>query len=182
MEIREKFVGRLMNNPADFGFTRVKVVNTPQVQTARWVRHRCRYICLSPGDGATTCPNTPTADETSQLLDEYKVGLMVHREIPAPVPEDLTESWKSFQDALVYAENESFKRGYGKAFAVGAGNCLFAHHDDSWRPCQYDGKRRPTLESVGVNLFDTLDLIGWDDLLIRDPDDPFHLFGLLLLE
>jgi predicted metal-binding protein len=182
MEMREKYVARLINDPKRFGFTEVKMINAPQIMTARWVRQRCWYLCLNPNADNTVPPGTPTGDETQLLLDEYKFGVMIRQDIGFPFPVDFQPVWLEFQEALVAVENESFKRGYGKAFAAGCGNCLSGHHDDSLRPCSFPGKKRPTLEAVGVNLYDTLNLIGWDEYLVRDAHQPFHLFGLLLLE
>jgi predicted metal-binding protein len=182
MEMREKYVARLINEPTRYGFTEIKMINAPQVQLARNVRQRCWYLCKAANQLDTTPPVTPTADDTQLMLDEYKFGLFLRKEVGFPFPVDFDPIWLEFQESMVNAERESFVRGYGKAFAIASGNCLCGHHDDSLRPCNFAGRKRPTLESIGVSLYDTLGLIGWDDYLVRDPHQPFQLFGLLLLE
>ena len=182
MEVREKYIARLLNEPTQLGFTAIKFIHMPQIVTSRWVRQRCQYTCRYTRQSDLCPPFSPSTEETSRLIEEYKFGLIVRRDEPFPFRKDYHEVWNEFQNALVEAENEAFIRGYGKAFAVAAGNCIFCHHDDSIRPCEYPGKSRPTLEAIGVNLYDTLDMIGWEELLLRDPDSPFSLFGLLLLE
>lgn len=182
MEIREKYVARLINDPFTHGFTEIKFIHMPQIVTARWVRQRCQYMCLAARQSDLCPPFSPSAEDTAKMIDEFKFGLFVRREIPLPFEKDHRELWADFADAMTAAENESFVRGYGKAFALAAGNCIYCHHDDSIRPCDYPGKKRPTLEAVGVNLHDTLDMIGWEHYLIRDAEDPFQFFGLLLLE
>jgi len=182
MEVREKYIARLLNDPAAHGYSEIKFVHTPQIVVSRWVRQRCQYLCRATRQSDLCPPFSPTADDTLKMLDEYKFGLLLRQEVPLAAMADHGEAWRTFEQALVESENEAFIRGYGKAFSIGAGNCLFGHHDDRARPCDFTGKTRPTLESIGVNLHDTLDMVGWEHHLVRDPDDPFQFFGLLLLE
>lgn len=182
MEVREKYVARLMNDPATHGFSEIKFVHTPQIVTGKWVRLRCQYVCQAARQSELVPPFSPTVADTVGMLDEYKFGILVRREIPMPPPVPRDDMWHEFQESLLRAEKECFLRGYGKAFALGVGNCLFCHTDDSLKPCEFPWKSRPTLESIGVNLYDTLDMIGWDMYIVREPSEPFQMFGLLLLE
>ncbi len=182
MEMREKFLARVLNAPADFGFTEIKFIHSPQIFVNTWVRLRCQYQCPAAHASGLTPPRTLTADDTTRLLDEYRFGIMARREVPVPFPRPCGELWREFQDDLLRAEHECFVRGYGKAFALAAGNCLFGHHDDTMRPCTFPGKNRPTLESIGINLHETLAVLAWEHLVVRDPEDPLPFFGLLLLE
>lgn len=182
MEVREKYVARLINDPEHHGFSAIKFIHMPQIVTARWVRLRCQYLCRYTRQSDLCPPFSPSSEDTAHLIEDYKFGLFMHRVEAYPLRKEYQQVWLEFQEAMVEAENEAFVRGYGKAFAVAAGNCVFCHHDDSIRPCDYPGKSRPTLEAIGVNLYDTLDMIGWEKYLVREPDGPFHLFGLMLLE
>jgi predicted metal-binding protein len=182
MEVREKYIARLLKDPTAFGFTEIKFVHAPQVQYSRAIRLRCQYTCHGAGSSVLTPPHSPTMEEAQRMIDEFKFGVFVRREIPAPLPADFAEVWRDFEQSLVEAENESFIRGYGRAFAVASGNCLYCHHDESMRPCTFGGKRRPTLEAIGINLHDTFNMMAWEHHLVREPDAAFNLFGLLMLE
>lgn len=182
MEVREKYIAKLLSEPESVGFTELKFIHTPQIAPAKWVRLRCQYLCSQTRQSDLCPPFSPTVDDTEKMMMEYRFGLLIRREIPLPATRPMPELWGEFEHAMIEAETEAFVRGYGKAFALGVGNCLFCHHDDSMRPCEFPGKRRPTLEAIGVNLYDTLDMAGWDHLIIRDSDEPFQMFGLLLLE
>lgn len=182
MEVREKYIARLMSEPWQQNFTAIKFVHMPQIVVNPWVRQRCQYLCNHTRQSDLCPPFSASAEDTLNVLGDYKFGLMIRREEPFPFTRQTSEVWGDFQNALVEVENESFIRGYGKAFALATGNCVFCHHDDAIRPCEFNGKRRPTLEAIGINLYDTLDMIGWRELLFREPEDPFNLFGLLLLE
>lgn len=183
VELREKYIARLLNEPQRHGFTEIKLFNTPQVTVSRWVRQRCWYLCKAAGESSTTPPATPDGESTRLTLEEYKFGVVLRREVPfAEMEQDAAAVWLAFQNSLVEVENQAFVRGYGKAFAIASGNCLFCHHDDRFRPCDFPGKRRPTLESIGVNLYDSFAQMAWEDYLLRGPGEPFQLFALVLLE
>ncbi|MCC6546974.1 DUF2284 domain-containing protein [Candidatus Sumerlaeota bacterium] len=180
--MRERYIARLMSEPWQQNFTAIKFVHMPQIVVNPWVRQRCQFLCTQSRQSDLCPPFSPNAAETAKVLEDYKFGLMIRREETVPFTREVREVWREFQDALVEVENESFVRGYGKAFAMATGNCVFCHHDDSLRPCEFIGKRRPTMEAIGINLYDTLDMIGWRDMLFREVEEPLNLFGLLLLE
>ncbi|MBI5155048.1 hypothetical protein HZA57_07405 [Candidatus Poribacteria bacterium] len=181
MEVREKYIARMLNDPADFNLSEAKFIHSAQVFTARAVRLRCQYTCSHTRQSDTTPPHSPSADETRGVLDEYKFGLMLRREDPAE-PRDHLAFWPDFSRTVLGIERECLVRGYPRAFALGIGNCLYVHHDDSLRPCDYAGKARPTLEAIGVELKETLEMVHWEGYLHRETGDPFQVFALLLLE
>lgn len=182
MEVRELFVARLMKHPEDFGLSEVKFIHAPQIIVAQSSRLRCQYLCQQQRQSANCPPFSPTHTDMRTVLDEYRFGVMVRRETKFADADEPMAEWAQFQSSMLEAEGESFRRGYSKAFAVAIGNCIYQHLDDSMRPCDFEGKSRPTLEAVGVNLTDTLEIIGWDRWLVREPGEAFQMFGLLLLE
>ncbi len=181
MEVRELYVARLMKHPEEFGVSEVKFIHAPHIILAHSTRLRCQYLCAQQRQSTLCPPFSPTQQDTARTLEEYRFGLMLRREVP-PGGEDAASEWRRFHDAVIEAEGECFRRGYSKAFAVAIGNCVYQHLDDSARPCDYPSKSRPTLEAVGVNLTDTLDLLGWDRHVVREPGEPLQMFALLLLE
>jgi len=181
LEVREHYIAQLMRHPADYGLTEAKFVHAPHIITAHSSRLRCQYLCHSEGKSKSCPPHSPTHEDTIKILEEYRFGLMLRREI-APGAEGDPAEWAAFHASLLQAEGESFRRGYSKAFALGVGNCIYQHLSDATRPCDFPGKSRPTLEAIGVNLTETLDILGWDAYLVRKPADPFQMFALLLLE
>jgi predicted metal-binding protein len=181
MTVRERFIARVMQNPEGFGLSEAKFIHTPQVFTSPSVRLRCQYHCSQMRQSDFVPPHTPRHDETRQILDEYKYGLMLRREEPFG-QRPAGQMWQEFTANLLRIETESQVRGYTRAFAIGIGNCLYLHHDDSLRPCDFPEKRRPTLEALGVELHETLEMILWHQHLVRTAEEPFQMFALLLLE
>lgn len=171
----------MMNDPVLFGLSEVKFIHTPQIFTSRSVRLRCQYLCSMTHQSPTSPPLTPTSNEAREIFDEYRYGVIVRKEEPFGV-RDCRAVWKDFSDTMLGIEADAWTRGYSRAFAVAIGNCLYLHHDDRFRPCDYPTKSRPTLEALGVEMRDTLEMVHWEDYLNREASDPFQLFGLLLLD
>lgn len=182
MARREKYIARLLQAPAGQGLTEVRMINMPQVSVARWPRLKCQYSCSRAGDPAYLPPATPTAAETAEILETYRFGLLTRSDVDPAMVESPEAAVARLQEALLRIEQEAFSSGYARAFLLACGNCLFCHRGEGIRPCAYPGKARPSLEAIGVDLSETLHLIGWEEFLNREPDAPLPLFGLLLLE
>jgi len=181
MEVRERYVGRLLREPADFGLSEVKFIHSPQILTSQAVRLRCRYTCCHAHQSATTPPMSPDARETAVVLEEYRFGLILRREEPIS-DRDIREVWREFAGSVLGLENECMLRGYPRALAIAIGTCLYQHTDDTLRPCEYPSKSRPTFEAVGIELRDTLEMVHLQDYAVREAGDPLQLFSVLLLD
>lgn len=180
-DTRDAYMSRVLQNPASMDFTEVRFIYSAQIAVGAGIRQRCQYSCAHAHQTTLSPPLSPDAPATRHLLDEYRYGLIVRREVPIS-DEDFNRIWRRFSEKMLEFEQESFIRGYPKAFVPAVGSCLFGHADDSLRPCEYAGKSRPSLEAIGINLGETLDLIGWEAYITRDADEPFQMFSFLMLE
>lgn len=179
--MREKHVALLMNQPAEFGLAEAKFIHVPQICTGSAVRLRCQYACTHTRQSDLVPPHSPTAEEMRRILDEYRYGLMVRREEPFG-HRDHREVWSEFSRQVLAIERDCTVRGYARAFAVAIGTCLLLHRDESLRPCEFAGKARPTFEAAGIDLKETLEMIQWHGMVVRDEGEPFQLFALVLLD
>jgi predicted metal-binding protein len=181
MDTREAYMSRVLQNPASMNFTEVKFIYSAQVIVQYGIRQRCQYSCELAHQSTLSPPLSAAANDTRRMLDEFRYGLMVRREVPISDTE-FRDVWKDFSEKMLEFERESFLRGFPKAFVPAVGSCLFGHVDESLRPCEYPGKARPTFEAVGVNLGETLEMINWEKHLVRDAHEDFPMFGLIMLE
>lgn len=181
MEVRERFLGLLLQDPERFGMTEARFIHTPQVITAHSVRLRCQYTCTHARQCDTTPPLTPTSEETRTVLDEYRFGFMLRREDPTGERE-IRAAWREFADHVLHLEQECLVRGYPRSFALAVGNCLYLHRNDALRPCDYPRKERPTVEALGIELKETFELINWEAHLDVEEGAGFQMFALLLIE
>ena len=180
MEPREKYIARLLLEPDKFGFTEAKFIRMPQIELSEAVRIRCQFHCAQGGKCRFSPPLSPEAGKIRLLLEEYKLGVMIRREVEDD--SDFAHNWMAFGHNVSLLEKGANKRGYARAFAIGVGNCQYLHHDDSRRPCSYENKIRPTLEAIGVELQETLAAVMMEEHLVREKGQPFNLFGLMLVE
>ncbi len=184
MEQREKYIARLIHNPGGHGLSETRMINTPQVLVARWARLKCQYSCRGISAPMFHPPQSPTAEDTSEVLETYRFGLLLRRDIQFKGGETGAQDLLSeFQRSLLKIEDAAFSRGYSRAFLYAVGNCIFCQGgSEEMRPCHYPGKTRPTLEAAGIDLAETLRMLGWEEYLIHKPGGALSLFGLLLLE
>lgn len=181
-ELREKFLARVIRDPSEFGASEARFIHAHQVMTAGSPRLRCQLSCSQTLQSVTTPPHTPRHDEVRAMLDEHRYGLLLRRDEPYGA-RPAREAWNAFSTAMLALERECLGRGYPKAFALAIGNCLAPlAEDDGARPCDYPGKARPTLEAIGIDLKETLELVHWSGYLSRGGDEPFCMFAVLLLE
>jgi predicted metal-binding protein len=180
-DTRDAYMSRVLQNPASMNFTEIRFIYSAQIIVGAAIRQRCQYACSLAHQSILSPPLTPGAQDTRRTLDEYRYGLIVRRKAPL-IDREFRDVWREFSDNMLEFEHESFIRGYPKAFVPAVGACLFGHNDDRLRPCDYPHKSRPTFEAIGVNLGETLDMIGWESHIIRDDHDPFQMFSVLMLE
>jgi hypothetical protein len=84
------------------GATHAKQIAPDSVVTAPWVRLKCQFGC--PGYGKSYCcpPNTPTPEQTREILDSYRRAILFHIEVP-DMPEK-EKHYRKFFDMLVDLE------------------------------------------------------------------------------
>jgi len=180
-DTRDAYMSRVLQNPASMNFTEIRFIYSAQIIAGAGIRQRCQYSCQLAHQATLSPPLSPTVIDTQKMLDEFRYGLIVRREAPIS-DQEFGRVWQDFSEKMLEFEHESFIRGYPKALVPAVGSCLFGHNDDSLRPCEYPGKSRPTFEAIGINLGETLDMIGWESYLVRDDHEPFQMFSVLMLE
>ncbi|WP_048198830.1 DUF2284 domain-containing protein [Methanocella arvoryzae] len=163
-----------INKDVDFGASDAKIIKTDSVVTAPWVRWKCRYGCDGYNSSLCCPPSTPVHRETRELLDSYKVALLLHLAGNIKRSADLTE-------IAVTLERDLFLAGYYKAFAMGAGPCGLCPVC-SMGECRYPEKARPSMESCGIDVFSTARNNGYTIEVVKDYSDKMNRFGLVLIE
>jgi len=160
------------------GFTRAK----PSVVTAPWVRLKCRFGC--PGYGQSYCcpPNTPTPEETRRILDCYRSAILLQFEVPDSP--DCKKLFRKAMKALVDVEGEIFKDGYYKAFAFISGPCSLCREcaSISGNPCVFGYRARPSMESCGVDVFQTARGNGLSIRTLKNRTDTQNKYCLMLVD
>ena len=163
------------------GFTEAKPVHPASVVTAPWVRLKCQFGC--PGYGGSHCcpPNTPTFEETRRVLDSYQQAILFHLE--APKNPDRRKQADRLMEFLVSLEGKIFKDGYYKAFVYLAGPCSLCKEcaKPNGAPCRFGHKARPSMESSGIDVFQTARNNGFPIQTLREKTETQNKYCLMLV-
>lgn len=162
----KKFVKRAL----ELGARTAKIVAPRDVETAEWVRWKCRYGCGGSGSSLVCPPHSPRPAETRAMLDGYKTAILF--ETPAG----------DTREIAVGLEREIFLSGYYKAFGMGGGPCELCRSCTFDEGCRHPELARPAMEACGIDVFATARKHGFTIEVVRRRRDPQHYFGLVLIE
>jgi predicted metal-binding protein len=167
----------------ELGASDTAVVASSQVVTAEWVRMKCLYGGCASGRCLSCPPYSPEPVRTRRLLNEYEMVLLLRLDVsPAQAGEWLACSRRLAAIALGL-ERELFLAGCYRAFAmVGGRPC--DRDETCGRPdeCGVRAQVRPGPAGCGIDVFATSANAGWPLAVLRGPDDPYHLFALVLVD
>jgi len=150
---------------------------------AEWVRidERVRMKCLVPrchlyGESPNCPPYTPSPDEMRKIVEKYTYAILTKNDV-APKEDFIDdEKWHKAHmkhqgkthDIVSHLEALAFNDGYYFALAFAAGGCktalcggLICQFLDSGR-CRFPLKARPSMEGVGIDVFNLACRVGWD--------------------
>lgn len=164
------------------GVTNARITHPSTIVTAAWVRWKCRYGCPVYGERYTCPPDSPTHQQTRDMLDCYDRAILFHQEQPAAP--DRSKVAKDFLSRMIELEGNIFKDGYYKAFVFLAGPCHLCKvcAKSTGSPCNFGGKARPCMESSGIDVFQTARNNGFDISTLRERDETRNIFCLMLID
>ncbi len=179
------------------------LVSTEIIVVADWVRLKCKYGCENYGKHLCCPPFTPTPQETRAVLSEYRHAVLARFEIkpdsklPAKhAMRALNNSVAKMQKTIADLEKAAFLAGYYKAFGMNAipcalcDTCILDEIQKKDQPvfdldrikCRNKQIMRPSMESLGIDVFKTVKNAGFKPRVLKDSKENVELFGLLLLD
>ena len=153
------------------GFSAVSVINTNTIHVADWTELRCSFGCERYGQRRCP-PNIPSPEQTRKMLADYKYALLLEGEPPT----------KNFQLKVVKAEREAFLAGFYKALAFWAGPCTLCKECPAEGDCLNPRDSRPSMEGVGIDVFETVRRAGFRLRTLKDAGDFIKYYAVILLE
>ena len=167
---KDKSLRGFLQRITEIGAREAKIIDPRTVETAPWVRWKCRYGCGGYNSSLMCPPHAPTPGETRMVLDSYKRAI-------------LFEAGRlDAKKIAVKMEREAFLLGYYKAFGLGAGPCRLCNSCAFDQGCRHPDEARPAMEACGIDVFATVRKHGFTIKVVKDRRDPRHYFGLLLIE
>ena len=179
------------------------LISTDIIVVGNWVRLKCKYGCENYGKHLCCPPFTPTPDETRAVLSEYRNAALARFEVkpdsklpPKLALRAMSNSVAKIQKTIADLEKSAFLAGYYKAFGMNAMPCALcetciieeiqkkdqAVFDLDGVKCRNKQIMRPSMESLGIDVFQTVKNAGFKARVLKDSKETVELFGLILLD
>lgn len=175
-------LGKYCKQAIEKGATHAKQIDPSSVVTAPWVRWKCQFGCIEYGKGHCCPPDTPTPEQTRAVIDSYRRAILFHLENPKTPGRG--KRFRDFYDMLIDLEGGMFKDGYYKAFVFVAGPCRICKECAklSGNPCNFGFRARPSMESCGIDVYQTARNNGFFIVPLRERTETQNIYCLLLVD
>jgi predicted metal-binding protein len=166
----EHDMNKLLALAKEKGAASAQIIPVDKIEHDERTLYKCRYGCPAYGRYLTCPPYTPSPAEFAVALRKYKWALMIEVN-----PEDL-------DTLVVEIEHEAMRLGHYLALGLKAGPCLLCTECvGPGEPCREPQKARPSMEALGILVFDTLSNIGIEQKL-QSGTEGFTVRCLVLVE
>ena len=171
----------------ELGAADAKVIPAYHVVVDERVRLKCSVPrCHLYGECVNCPPYTPPPGQMRRILRKYKYAVLFKTNV-SPIADFVDdEKWhighmahqRKIHDIASTIEGLAFNDGYYLAAGFAAGGCKttlcsgqVCQFLDSGR-CRFPLKARPSMEGVGIDVFDLVTKVGWDvyPIAVRDVD------------
>jgi len=154
------------------GVRDARIISPSDVETAAWVRLKCRFGCDGYGRCLVCPPFTPAPQQMREVLDAYSRAVLVHFTPEAEIKAIVAD-----------LEREFFLRGAWKTFGLGAGPCYFCEECNiEKQQCRYPQRARPAMEACGIDVFSTVKKAGFPIEVVRTTRQCPNYYGLILVD
>lgn len=168
---------RYVQKALELGATRAAVIRAEDIPVDERVTLKCRIPrCFGYGAGAHCPPNTLPPAELRELLKKYQWAVLFNLDVP---PEVIVRDKATIKERVavyqqVYkmvseVESMAFYDGHYLAFGFGAGSCRHTFCGQQENCQAMEGKRcrfsllsRPSMEAVGIDVYQLVARQGWD--------------------
>ncbi|MBN1785411.1 MAG: DUF2284 domain-containing protein [Candidatus Methanofastidiosa archaeon] len=171
-------IGHILEKAREYGAYDIRTIDPRKINVYQWVRMKCQFGCPIYNNNYTCPPNVPELDKVREFFSEYRKGILIElRGL------ETLDDQKKVQKIILRLERDCFLDGYHKAFGIAAGPCHLCKSCKAinGRPCN-DMGRRPSLESLGVDVYELANSSGFPLTPVKRKDEEYKSYGLLLLE
>lgn len=166
------------------GAYRAKVIDTGQLVIDNRVRLKCQVpVCPDFNRHLMCPPNSMPVEEFRSLCSQYSAALIVQVKSDGFEDKQLVEAEKMLHSIINKTEGRALSEGSYLAAGFIASSCKLCPECvgiNSGEPCRHPYQARPSIESMGVDIFKTANNAGMDFKLGLSPEVVYS--GLLLLD
>lgn len=161
----------------NLGADRAAIVKAEDIPVDERVVLKCRIPrCFGYGAGAHCPPHALPAAELRELLQKYHWAVFFNLDVPpevivrdkATIKERVAVYQKVFK-MVSEIESQAFYDGHYLAFGFGAGSCrhTFCGQQETCqalegKKCRFSLLSRPSMEAVGIDVYQMVARQGWD--------------------
>ncbi len=168
-----------------YGIETIKPFGVENFVLGEWVGLKCRYGCSQFGTNWSCPPATPDLSQARAIISEYTLALLLIGTQKctnfyinnSKKRSEQVRYWKG----TVSLERQLFLHGYDKAFSLVSGSCSLCRKCAYPEACRFPTEKRPTIESLGVDVIGTLKKLGFDTRVAKDPKELFKYYAIILL-
>lgn len=168
---------RYREKAIDMGASQATIVSTANIPVDDRVPLKCQIPrCFGYGTGAHCPPNTLKPDALRQYLKDYEWAVFFIKEVEPEIIvreratiKERIDAYLTVFDIVNEIESMAFHDGHYMAFGLGAGSC---RHSLCSRQktcaalegnrCRHALKARPSMEAVGIDVYQMVTRAGWD--------------------
>jgi predicted metal-binding protein len=159
------------------GATKATIVSIGEIPVDERVTLKCQVPrCISYGVSAHCPPHTLRPKELQEMLKSYHKAIFFTKDLPARIMgaseqayKDLIAAYLDIYRIVSEVESQAFYDGYYLAVGFAAGSCrhtLCAGQNTcaalEGQSCRHYFKARPSMEAVGIDVFQMVAAAGWD--------------------
>ena len=168
---------RYVQKALEMGATHAAVIKADEIPVDERVTLKCQIPrCFGYGAGAHCPPNTLQPAELRELLQKYHWAVLFTLDVaPTVIVRDqatIKERVAAYQQIykmVSEVESMAFYDGHYLAFGFGAGSCRHTFCGEQENCQAMEGKRcrfslisRPSMEAVGIDVYQLVARQGWD--------------------
>ncbi|MEZ4579081.1 MAG: DUF2284 domain-containing protein [Desulfobacterales bacterium] len=177
---KDEIIGSLekyRDKAIEMGASQTKIISTKQIIVDDRVPLKCQIPrCFGYGTGAHCPPHTLKPKQLRKHLSDYEWAVFFIKEVePEIIVRDRAtikeriDAYLSVFDIVSKIESMAFHDGHYLAFGLGAGSCRHslcsrqktcaAMEGDR---CRHALKARPSMEAVGIDVYQMVTRAGWE--------------------
>jgi predicted metal-binding protein len=135
------------------------------------VRLKCQFGCAGYNKRLLCPPYTPTPEQTAEVVACYRRAILVHA-----VDNDM------INEIVPRLERKIFLSGFYKALGFGSGPCYLCDRCNTKARCKHPYEARPSMESCGMNVFDTVRANGFPIQVVTSRRQKGDYYGVVLVD
>lgn len=160
----------------ELGADKAAVIDTSAISVSEAVAFKCRVPRCPNYEICAHCPpHAPTPEEFRRVLASFRKAIIFNKRFAPEVmlsPDQeaaRSEAFRSIFELAAKLESAAFYAGHYLSFGLPAGSCrnVLCHEQKvcavlQGKACLFPALARPSMEAVGIDVFQLAALAGWD--------------------